>query len=37
MPLSLDEIANSMDAKEFQNVGPPQELVENVAFEFLKS
>ncbi|GJN40399.1 hypothetical protein PR202_gb29606 [Eleusine coracana subsp. coracana] len=37
MPLSLEEIANSMDAKEFQNVNPPQELVENASFQFLKS
>ncbi|KAM0920055.1 hypothetical protein ACQ4PT_007723 [Festuca glaucescens] len=37
MPLSLDEIASSMDAKEFQNVVPPQELLENAAFQFLKS
>jgi myosin-5 len=37
MPLSLEEIASSMDAKEFQNVVPPQELLENAAFQFLKS
>uniref|UniRef100_A0A0A9FD39 Uncharacterized protein n=1 Tax=Arundo donax TaxID=35708 RepID=A0A0A9FD39_ARUDO len=37
MPLSLEEIANSMDAKEFQNVTPPQELLVNAAFQFLKS
>lgn len=37
MPLSLEEIANSMDAKEFHNVTPPQELLENAAFQFLKS
>nr|CAB3492369.1 unnamed protein product [Digitaria exilis] len=37
MPLSLEEIANSMDAKEFQNVSPPQELLDNAAFQFLRS
>ncbi|KAL6909325.1 hypothetical protein ACP4OV_001606 [Aristida adscensionis] len=37
MPLSLEEIASSMDAKEFQNVTPPQELLDNAAFQFLKS
>ncbi|XP_062213114.1 myosin-6-like [Phragmites australis] len=37
MPLSLEEIANSMEAKEFQNVTPPQELLDNAAFQFLKS
>ncbi|KAL6638616.1 hypothetical protein ACP70R_023727 [Stipagrostis hirtigluma subsp. patula] len=37
MPLSLEEIASSMDAKEFQNVVPPQELLDNAAFQFLKS
>ncbi|PNT73745.1 hypothetical protein BRADI_1g00607v3 [Brachypodium distachyon] len=37
MPLSLDEIASSMDTKEFQNVVPPQELLDNAAFQFLKS
>jgi hypothetical protein len=26
-----------MDAKEFQNVVPPHELLENAAFQFLKS
>ena len=37
MPLSLEEIASSIDAKEFQNVVPPQELLANAAFQFLKS
>uniref|UniRef100_A0ACD5YBY9 Uncharacterized protein n=1 Tax=Avena sativa TaxID=4498 RepID=A0ACD5YBY9_AVESA len=37
MPLSLEEIASSMDAKEFQNVVPPQELLANASFQFLKS
>uniref|UniRef100_K4AKJ0 Uncharacterized protein n=1 Tax=Setaria italica TaxID=4555 RepID=K4AKJ0_SETIT len=37
MPLSLEEIASSMDAKEFQNVSPPQQLLENAAFQFLRS
>ncbi|WVZ61388.1 hypothetical protein U9M48_011271 [Paspalum notatum var. saurae] len=37
MPLELEEIANSMEAKEFQNVSPPQELLDNVAFQFLRS
>ncbi|XP_066367681.1 myosin-6-like isoform X1 [Miscanthus floridulus] len=37
MPLSLEEIANSMDAKEFQDVSPPQELLDNAAFQFLRS
>lgn len=37
LPLSLEEIANSMDAKEFQNVSPPQELLDNAAFQFLRS
>ncbi|KAI5013652.1 hypothetical protein ZWY2020_037182 [Hordeum vulgare] len=37
MPLSLEEIGNSMDTKEFQNVSPPQELLDNAAFQFLKS
>ncbi|KAG2544341.1 hypothetical protein PVAP13_9KG024700 [Panicum virgatum] len=37
MPLSLEEIASSMDAKEFQNVSPPQELLDNAAFQFLRS
>ncbi|KAL5211030.1 hypothetical protein ABZP36_006653 [Zizania latifolia] len=37
MPLSLEEIADSMDSKEFQNVIPPQQLLENPAFQFLKS
>uniref|UniRef100_M8BWI6 Myosin-J heavy chain n=1 Tax=Aegilops tauschii TaxID=37682 RepID=M8BWI6_AEGTA len=37
MPLSLEEIGNSMDTKEFQNVVPPQELLENASFQFLKS
>ncbi|EEE60343.1 hypothetical protein OsJ_13457 [Oryza sativa Japonica Group] len=37
MPLSLEEIGDSMDAKEFQNVVPPQQLLDNPAFQFLKS
>lgn len=37
MPISLEEIADSMDAKEFQNVTPPSELVVIPAFQFLKS
>ncbi|CAL4920245.1 unnamed protein product [Urochloa decumbens] len=37
MPLSLEEIASSMEAKEFQNVSPPRELLENAAFQFLRS
>ncbi|XP_039805225.1 myosin-8-like isoform X2 [Panicum virgatum] len=37
MPISLEEIADSMDAKEFQNVTPPQELTSMPAFQFLKS
>ncbi|KAF0917976.1 hypothetical protein E2562_021677 [Oryza meyeriana var. granulata] len=37
MPLSLEEIGDSMDAKEFQNVAPPQHLLDNPAFQFLKS
>ncbi|KAF6994882.1 hypothetical protein CFC21_011483 [Triticum aestivum] len=37
MPISLEEIADSMDAKEFQNVAPPSELVAMSAFQFLKS
>jgi len=37
MPISLEEIADSMDAKEFQNVTPPQELTSMHAFQFLKS
>ncbi|XP_015691028.1 myosin-6-like isoform X2 [Oryza brachyantha] len=37
MPLSLEEIGDSMDAKEFQNVAPPQQLLDNPAFQFLKS
>ncbi|CAN6290994.1 unnamed protein product [Urochloa humidicola] len=37
MPLSLEEIASSMEAKEFQNVSPPQELLEKAAFQFLRS
>jgi myosin V len=37
MPLSLEEIGNSMDSKEFQNVAPPQELLDNASFQFLKS
>lgn len=37
MPLSLEEIGNSMDTKEFQNVVPPQELLDNASFQFLKS
>ncbi|XP_044391911.1 myosin-6 isoform X1 [Triticum aestivum] len=36
MPLSLEEIGNSMDTKEFQNVVPPQELLDNASFQFLK-
>lgn len=37
MPISLEEIADSMDVKEFQNVAPPSELVAMSAFQFLKS
>ncbi|PWZ15039.1 Myosin-8 [Zea mays] len=37
LPISLEEIADSMDAKEFQNVAPPQELTAIPAFQFLKS
>ncbi|GJN37204.1 hypothetical protein PR202_gb26133 [Eleusine coracana subsp. coracana] len=37
MPISLEEIADSMDAKEFQNIAPPSELVAIPAFQFLKS
>ncbi|CAL5065850.1 unnamed protein product [Urochloa decumbens] len=37
MPISLEEIADSMDAKEFQRVAPPQELTAMAAFQFLKS
>jgi len=37
MPISLEEIADSMDAKEFQNVTSPQELTSMHAFQFLKS
>jgi myosin V len=37
MPISLEEIADSMDAKEFQNVTAPQELNAMPAFQFLKS
>jgi myosin-5 len=37
MPISLEEIADSMDAKEFQNVAPPQQLTAIPAFQFLKS
>ncbi|XP_062186610.1 myosin-6-like isoform X2 [Phragmites australis] len=37
MPLSLEEIADSMDAKEFQNIAPPSDLVAMPAFQFLKS
>ncbi|RCV10465.1 hypothetical protein SETIT_2G114600v2 [Setaria italica] len=37
MPISLEEIADSMDAKEFQRVTPPQELTAMPAFQFLKS
>ncbi|OEL18826.1 Myosin-6 [Dichanthelium oligosanthes] len=37
MPISLEEISDSMDAKEFQNVAPPQELTVIPAFQFLKS
>ncbi|KAK3126891.1 hypothetical protein QOZ80_7AG0564580 [Eleusine coracana subsp. coracana] len=37
MPISLEEIADSMDAKEFQNIAPPLELVAIPAFQFLKS
>jgi myosin-5 len=37
MPISLEEIADSMDVKEFQNVAPPSELVAIPGFQFLKS
>ncbi|KAL6611360.1 hypothetical protein ACP70R_039288 [Stipagrostis hirtigluma subsp. patula] len=37
MPISLEEISDSMDVKEFQNVEPPSELVAMPAFQFLKS
>ncbi|NP_001288468.1 myosin-6-like [Zea mays] len=37
LPISLEEIADSMDAKEFQNIAPPQELTAIPAFQFLKS
>jgi myosin V len=37
MPISLEEIADSMDAKEFQNVASPSDLVVIPAFQFLKS
>jgi myosin-5 len=37
MPISLEEIADSMDVKEFQKVAPPSELVAIPAFQFLKS
>ncbi|RLN32866.1 myosin-6-like [Panicum miliaceum] len=37
MPISLEEIADSMDAKEFQNVTAPQELTAMPTFQFLKS
>uniref|UniRef100_A0A0A9EEE4 Uncharacterized protein n=1 Tax=Arundo donax TaxID=35708 RepID=A0A0A9EEE4_ARUDO len=37
MPISLEEIADSMDVKEFQNVAPPLELVAMPTFQFLKS
>ncbi|CAM0956683.1 unnamed protein product [Alopecurus aequalis] len=37
MPISLEEIADSMDVKEFQNVAPPPELVAIPSFQFLKS
>jgi hypothetical protein len=37
MPISLEEIADSMDAKEFQNVASPSDLVAIPAFQFLKS
>ena len=37
MPISLEEIADSMDVKEFQKVAPPLELVAIPAFQFLKS
>lgn len=37
MPISLEEIADSMDVKEFQNVAPPSELVAVPAFQFLRS
>ncbi|XP_062188731.1 myosin-8-like [Phragmites australis] len=37
MPISLEEIADSMDAKEFQNVAPPLELIAMPTFQFLKS
>ncbi|KAL6871437.1 hypothetical protein ACP4OV_014266 [Aristida adscensionis] len=37
MPISLEEIADSMDVKEFKNVSPPSELVAMHAFQFLKS
>uniref|UniRef100_A0A0D3FRP1 Myosin motor domain-containing protein n=1 Tax=Oryza barthii TaxID=65489 RepID=A0A0D3FRP1_9ORYZ len=35
--VSEEEIGDSMDAKEFQNVVPPQQLLDNPAFQFLKS
>lgn len=37
MPISLEEIADSMDVKEFQKVAPPSELIAIPAFQFLKS
>uniref|UniRef100_A0A0E0CLR9 Myosin motor domain-containing protein n=1 Tax=Oryza meridionalis TaxID=40149 RepID=A0A0E0CLR9_9ORYZ len=37
MPISLEEIGDSMDSKEFQHIAPPPELVAIPAFQFLKS
>ena len=36
IPFSVDDIASSLQEKNFSDVKPPVELIENPAFQFLQ-